>query len=217
LDEKVRHYYDGLILADSVIVDPHKWLGASVGIAATFVRDRRFLSRAFTQEPSDYLEGSVEQSDSTAPVFEHSLDDFGIPYFNYGVELSAPCRGVVVWALIREIGVEGLRQRVMRHNEMARNLSRFANEHPKLEVLTEPMLSICCFRYVPSTGNDIDLFNQKLHRLLVRENEYMPSTTRVRGKLALRPCYIGARAQPAQEKGLCRAVVRIGEQLEDIY
>lgn len=190
-------------------------IGASVGIAATFVRDRQLLYRAFTQEPSDYLEGAVEQDASRGPAIEHSLDDFGIPYFDFGVELSAPCRGVVVWALIRKIGVEGMRQREKRHNEMARHLSQHASAHPKLEVLSEPTLSICCFRYVPShTTTDIDLFNQRLHRRLVRENKYMPSTTRVRGKLALRPCYIGARANLSQVDALLNAVLRIGQELE---
>ena len=52
LDERVAPLYEGLELADSVIVDPHKWLGAAVGVAATFVRDREILRRAFTQEPA---------------------------------------------------------------------------------------------------------------------------------------------------------------------
>jgi len=201
-------------MADSVIVDPHKWLGASVGVAATFVRDRQCLYRAFTQEPADYLEGSVEHSDKTAPVIEHSLDDFGIPYFDFGVELSAPCRGVVVWALIREIGVQGMRDRVKRHNAMARRLAQCANDHPNLEVLSEPTLSICCFRYVSPDIDDLDDFNQRLHRRLVRENRYMPSTTRVKGRLALRPCYVGARADQAQVDALLESVLRIGKDLE---
>ena len=215
LDETISHLYQGLEMADSVIVDPHKWLGASVGVAATFVRDRQLLYRAFTQEPSDYLEGAVEQDAASGPAIEHSMDDFGIPYFDFGVELSSPCRGVVVWALIREIGVDGIRQRIKRHNQMARRLSEAANAHPKLEVLSEPTLSICCFRYVPaSTATDIDTFNQRLYRRLIRENEYMPSTTRVKGSLALRPCYIGARAELAQVDALLDAVLRIGNELE---
>lgn len=214
LDERISHLYKGLELADSVIVDPHKWLGASVGVAATFVRDRQLLYRAFTQEPADYLEGSVQQEHDSAVTIEHSLDDFGIPYFDYGVELSSPCRGVVVWALLREIGVEGMRKRVVRHNDMARHISQYAHEHPKLEVLSKPTLSICCFRYVSPHVTDLDRLNQKLHRQLVRENEYMPSTTRVMGKLALRPCYIGARANQSQVAGLLEAVLRIGARLE---
>ncbi|MDT8419293.1 MAG: pyridoxal-dependent decarboxylase [Desulfuromonadales bacterium] len=213
LDGRISHLYQGLELADSVIVDPHKWLGASVGVAATFVRDRQVLYRAFTQEPADYLEGSVEHSEAAEVVIEHSLDDFGIPYFDFGVELSSPCRGVVVWALIREIGVEGMRQRVIRHNTMARYLARCAKEHPNLQVLSEPTLSICCFRYVSPDITDLDAFNQRLHRRLIRENEYMPSTTRVKGTLALRPCYVGARAHQSQVDGLLDAVLRIGQEL----
>lgn len=213
LDERISHLYNGLELADSVIVDPHKWLGASVGVAATFVRDRQILYRAFTQEPADYLEGSVEQESSSSRAVEHSLDDFGIPYFDYGVELSSPCRGVVVWALIREIGVEGVRQRVKRHNDMARYIARYAGEHPNLELLSEPTLSVCCFRYTTPQSKDLDLLNQRLHRRLVRGNQYMPSTTRVNGKLALRPCYIGARANQSQVDGLLQAVLTFGREL----
>jgi aromatic-L-amino-acid decarboxylase len=213
LDEQVSHLFRGLELADSAIVDPHKWLGASVGVAATFVRDRQLLYRAFTQEPADYLEGAVEQEDPALSSFQHSLDDFGIPYFDFGVELSSPCRGVVVWALIREIGVEGMRQRVKRHNAMARHIAAFARRHPNLEVLAEPTLSICCFRYVSPDIADLDHLNKRLHRRLIRENEYMPSTTRVQGQLALRPCYVGARADQAQVDGLLEAVLRIGGKL----
>lgn len=213
LDERIAHLYQGLDLADSVIVDPHKWLGASVGVAATFVRDRQLLYRAFTQEPADYLEGSVAQEGKPPTVIEHSLDDFGIPYYDHGVELSSPCRGVVVWALIREIGVEGMKQRIRRHNDMASHLAQAAREHPNLELLNEPTLSICCFRYVASEITDLDQFNQRLHRQLIHENENLPSTTRVNGKLALRPCFIGARTNQSHADALLEAVLRIGNQL----
>lgn len=213
LDERIQHLYQGLELADSVIVDPHKWLGASVGIAATFVRDRQILYRAFTQEPADYLEGSVEQHEQSEARIEHSLDSFGIPYFDYGVELSAPCRGIVVWAMLREIGVEGMRQRIIRHNDMAKYIACYAEKHPNLELMLEPDLSICCFRYFTTEVDDLDMLNQRLHRQLVRGNEYMPSTTRVGGKLAIRPCYIGAQHHQEQAEGLVNAVLSIGKEL----
>jgi aromatic-L-amino-acid decarboxylase len=213
LDERIAHLYQGLELADSVIVDPHKWLGAAVGVAATFVRDRQLLYRAFTQEPADYLEGSIAQEGKPPTVIEHSLDDFGIPYYDFGVELSSPCRGIVVWALIREIGVEGMTHRIRRHNDMASHVALVAREHPNLELLNEPTLSICCFRYVAPNIADLDQLNQRLHRRLIRENENLPSTTRVNGKLALRPCFIGARTQQPQADALLKAVLRIGNDL----
>ncbi len=213
LDERKAHLYQGLELADSVIVDPHKWLGASIGVAATFVRDRELLLRAFTQEPADYLEGSIEQDESTAPAIEHSMDDFGIPYFDYGVELSAPSRGVVVWALIREIGVEGMRERVRRHNDMATRIADIARQHQNLELLIEPTLSICCFRYFSDQVDDLDRLNRLLHRRLIRENRNLPSTTQVGGKLALRPCFVGARANLEHADSLVDDVLRIGGEL----
>ncbi len=213
LDQRLSHLYEGLELVDSVIVDPHKWLGASVGVAATFVHDRDLLERAFTQEPADYLEGSVDDIDTANVQLEHSMDTFGIPYFDYGVELSAPCRGIVVWALIREIGVEGMRARIVRHNDMAQELAEFCKQHSNLELFLEPTLSVCCFRYLSTQIADLDQLNQKIHRRLVRENKYMPSTTRINGQLALRPCFLGARTDHSQVDGLLQAVVRIGDDL----
>lgn len=213
LDERVAHLYEGLERADSVIVDPHKWLGAPVGIAATFVRDRRILGRAFTQEPADYLEGTIEAEGRALPAIEHSMDDFGERYYDYGVELSSPCRGIMMWAMLREIGVEGMRERIVRHNDMARYIDESARRHPHLEVLSEPVLSICCFRYVHPRIDNLDRFNERLYRQLVRENEIMPSTTRIQGKLALRPCFIGARTEFDHANRLIEAVLRIGGEL----
>jgi len=221
LDDRVAPLYQGLEFADSVIVDPHKWLGAAVGVAATFVRDRELLRRAFTQEPAPYLEGSMHAPDSVADSvahsaadsIEHSMDDLGVPYYDFGVELSAPSRGVVVWALIREIGVEGLRARIRRHNDMARHIAQVARSHPNLELLQQPTLSICCLRYVSPEVADLDRLNQRLHRRLTRENRNMPSTTRVDGRLALRPCFVGARSDMSNAHALVADVLRIGADL----
>ena len=78
-------------------------------------------------------------------AIEHSMADLGVPCFDFGVGLSAPSRGVVVWALIREIGVAGMAARIRRHDDMAAFIARAARQHPNLELLQEPTLSICCF------------------------------------------------------------------------
>jgi aromatic-L-amino-acid/L-tryptophan decarboxylase len=206
LDPKVKHLYKGLELADSVIVDPHKWLGAPVGIGATFVRDRSILHRAFTQQASDYLEGSF--ADTKA---ERSMDSAGIPYYDFGVELSAPSRGAVVWALIREIGKKGLQARVVRHNDMARYVAEQARAHHNLEVVQDPTLSICCIRYVNHEWLDLDYVNQLIHRQMVHNGRSIPSTTVVNDKLAIRPCFVGARTSWQQANELIEEVVATGE------
>ena len=208
LDPQVKPYYDGLELADSIIVDPHKWLGAPVGIGATYLRDYSLLYRAFHQGEADYLEGSVYEEN-----IQHSMDNLGIPYNDFGVELSAPCRGAVVWAMLKEIGVEGMRNRVCRHNAMARLLAIKANEHDKLEVTHAPVLSICCFRYINDNCNDLNKLNQQIHRQLLRNNQNLPSTALVNGQLSLRPCFVGARTNWSQVTELLDEVITIGDQL----
>ena len=143
LDARVKALYEGLEGADSVVVDPHKWLATPVGIGAAFVRDRSLLGRAFTLEPAAYLEGAVEgQVEASSP-----FDSFGELFHDFNLDQSAPSRGAVVWAVLREIGAEGMRQRVRRHNDFARRLAELVAADERLELLATPTLSICCFRY----------------------------------------------------------------------
>ena len=91
--------------------------------------------------------------------------------------------------------------------------AQVARAHPNLELMQEPTLSVCCFRYVSPDVSDLDLLNQRLHRRLIRENRNMPSTTRVNGRLALRPCFIGARSDMPHAHALIEDVLRIGAEL----
>lgn len=209
LDPACRPLYRGLRHADSTSVDAHKWLGAPVGVGATFVRDRRLLLRAFTQGSADYLEGSA----STGLPIKHSMDSLGIPYYDFGLELSAPCRGAIVWALIREIGREGLARRIVRHNAMARHVASRVQQDPNLELVLTPTLSICCFRYRDAKVADLDELNRRIHRQLLHRGVNMPSTTRVNGKLVIRPCFIGARTLWPQADALVDEVLAIGREV----
>lgn len=223
LDPEVAPLFAGIEAADSIIVDPHKWLGAPVGIGATFVRDRALLQRAFTQEPADYLEGSFDptafdedaasKNELSQQSFSHSMDSMGTSYGDMGVELSAPSRGAVVWALLREIGRSGLRDRICRHNAMARHLAAQIKADPHLELLREPTLSICCFRYIDDRVSDLDTLNRNIHRQLIHNSRNMPSTTQINGKLAIRPCFIGARTGWQQANDLLDEVRELGAQL----
>ncbi len=210
LDPRVAPLYEGLETADSVVVDPHKWLAAPVGCGAAFVRDRALLGRTFTMEPADYLEGAASDGEVLSP-----FDHFGDLYHNFNVEQSAPSRGVQVWAILREIGVEGMRERVIRHNDFARHLATRVGEDPHLELLVEPTLSICCFRYRrPGLAEaELDDLNDEIACRLRAEGDYVPSTARVSGTLAIRPCYINPRTTIAQVDGLADRVRELGDSL----
>ena len=194
--------------ADSVIVDPHKWLATGAGCAATYVRDAGLLTRAFAQGPATYMEGSFSSGEEDAVV---QFDSAGIPYWDMGVELSAPSRGVLAWAVLRELGRAGVAARVERHVGFARHLAQRARQHPRLDLLLEPELSIVCFRYAAS-----DAVNAEILLRLRRTTRSIPSSTVVAGHLAIRPCFINPRTRLADVDALIDHVTTIGDELTGV-
>jgi len=209
LDTRVAPLFRGLAAADSVVVDPHKWLAAPVGVGAAFVRDRELLVRAFSMGRAEYL--TIRSNEEVLSPF----DGLGDTYNELGVELSAPSRGAQVWAILKEIGVEGIRERIVRHNDFARQLAFRVEQDERLELLARPILSICCFRYAPShvPEDRLDELNVEVARLLRAGGRYVPSTTVVNGRFAIRPCYINPRTTAADVDGLADEVRRIGDSL----
>ena len=195
--------------ADSVIVDPHKWLATGGGCAATYVRDAGLLMRAFAQGAAAYLEGSFSSQEHDAVV---QWDSIGIPYLDMGVELSAPSRGVLAWAVLRELGRAGVAARVERHVGFARHVAQRALRHPRLELLLEPELSIVCFRYAAS-----DAVNAEILLRLRRTTRSIPSSTVVAGHLAIRPCFINPHTQLADVDALVDHVITIGDELTNTH
>jgi aromatic-L-amino-acid decarboxylase len=212
LDPRVAPLYRGLERADSVAVDPHKWMAAPVGCGAAFVRDHALLGRTFTLEPAEYLEGAVP---TRREEVQSAFDNFGEQYHNFNVEQSAPSRGVQVWAILQEIGAEGMRERVIRHNNFAHHLAVRVEKDDRLELLAKPTLSICCFRYrLPQIDeSELDALNAEIAQHLRAEGKYVPSTTRVAGKFAIRPCYVNPRTTLAEVEGLADRVREIGDEL----
>jgi aromatic-L-amino-acid/L-tryptophan decarboxylase len=191
--------------AASVIVDPHKWLATGAGCAATYVRDAGLLLRAFAQGTAAYLEGSFSSEEDDAVV---QFDSIGIPCMDIGVELSAPSRGVLAWAVLRELGRAGVAARVERHVGFARHLAQLARQHPRLELLLEPELSVVCFRYAAS-----DAVNAEILLRLRRTTRSIPSSTAVGGHLAIRPCFINPHTRLADVDALVDHVITIGDEL----
>lgn len=211
LDPRVAHLFEGLHRADSAAADPHKWLAAPLGNGVTFVRDASILGRAFTLEPAAYLEGSASQDG----VIKSPFDDFGEVYHDFNLDQSAPSRGVSVWAILKEIGADGIRDRVVRHNSYARLVAELVRQNPVLEVVTEPVLSICCFRYNDGkkTLSELNELNARIAASLRSESQFVPSTTVVNGTYAIRPCYINPRVRESDVRGLVNRVAELGFEM----
>ncbi len=108
-----------------------------------------------------------------------------------------------------------MRSRVVRHNDYARHLASRVRKDEHLELLAEPTLSICCFRYRPPGLDEdrLESLNIEISRSLRAEGTYVPSTTRVKGRFAIRPCYINPRTTLAEVDGLADEVRRTGDSL----
>ncbi len=215
LDERVEPAYGDRASYDSFAVDPHKWLAAPVGTGLAICRDGELLSRAFTIEPGHY---DRERNQAVDPVgdAESPWSALGGGTPDWGVDFSTPTRGLPVWAVLKEIGAEGMRERVRRHNDFARMVAARARSEPELELLSEPQLSIACFRYRPVGWDDadrLDRLNADILAELRREGRSLPSSTNVDGAFAIRACYINPRNDVAHVEMLVDDVLAIGRRL----
>ena len=217
LDDRVRERFGDVAAYDSFAIDPHKWLAAPVGTGALIVRDAELLGRAFEVESGAYDRERlipVGVDDTGSP-----FDEIGLGTPDFGVDFSAPARGLAVWAILREIGASGVRERVERHNDCARRVAERARASDELELLAEPVLSICCFRYRPAGWSDeerLDALNESVVRGVRARGRTVTSSTRVDGCFAIRPCFINPRSTLADAHALIEEVLTVGREIAGV-
>ena len=153
--------------ADSVVINPHKWLFTPIDCSVLFCRREDVLKQAFSLTPA-YL----TTSQSSAGV--RNLMD-------YGASLGRRFRGLKLWFVLRAFGIEGARARIAAHIEMAQQLRSWIEADPDYEVLAPTHFSTVVFRY---RSGDAD--NQRIHDAVNASGEAFISHTDVRGRYALR-------------------------------
>ena len=210
LDDRVRDRFAGIERADSVCTDLHKWLNVPTGTGVTYVRPKGLLERTLTGEPSPYIEGQFAGGRPRS-----GWDAMGPPFHEMSLELSASSRGMVAWAALAEIGVSGFADRVRRHRDCAWLVHEAAREHPRLQSLIEPELSVACLRYVGQglAVEDLDAVNAAILARLRADGTYAPSGTMVDGVFAIRPCFVSAWSQREHAVGLVDAIIAVGDEL----
>jgi aromatic-L-amino-acid decarboxylase len=221
LDPRLRALYGDLAAIDSLAVDPHKWLATTMGCGSVFVRDRAVLTRAFTLEAAVYAEESQPIYHDERPL-SSQFDDFGYAFHHLGIEHTLPSRGVEVWALLSEIGADGVRARIVHHNDLARELARQAAASPVLELLADVTLSTCCLRYVPrdliaesgqQAASTLDALNRRLLGAIRAKGRCAPSATIIDGAFAIRACFVNPRSTLANVQALVEDLHELGAEL----
>ncbi len=193
--------------ADSLAVDPHKWLYAPIEAGCTIVRDRDALTRAFAYHPVYYHDGRDEGS--PAP-----------DYYEMGPQNSRAFRALKVWLGLRQAGREGYARMIGDDIRLARELFELISAHPELEAVTQG-LSITTFRYVPpgvdrrdpGQTEQLNALNTALLERLQRSGRAMVSNAIVDGRFVLRACIVNFRTSRADLEALRDLTVEIGRAL----
>jgi glutamate/tyrosine decarboxylase-like PLP-dependent enzyme len=192
--------------ADSVAIDPHKWLYAPLEVGCTLVRNPAHLNDAFGYNPAYY---HFETDEPSPPP----------NYFELGPQNSRALRALKVWMGLRQAGRDGLAQSIADDIRLSRELFELAKDHPELEAVSQG-LSITTFRYVPP-GVDcraddqraLNTLNERLLDALQRSGRAYVSNALVNGRYVLRACIVNFRTDRPDLDALIEAVVDIGREL----
>ena len=171
--------FRGLELADSIALDPHKWLYQPAGCGCLLYRDSGAARRAFAHS-EDYAR--VLSSD---PVE-------GFAFFEESIELSRPFRALKVWLSLRYFGLRAFQESIREDLRLAQILADAIRSQPELELLAPVELSAVCFRYV-RTGVDLDALNLAILKKVIERGRVYFSNATIDGKFALRVCIVNHR------------------------
>ncbi|OIQ38650.1 MAG: aspartate aminotransferase family protein [Roseobacter sp. MedPE-SWde] len=166
-----RHYWPGVERADSIVFNPHKWLGVQFDCSAHFLKNPDDLVQTLAISP-EYLK-------------THGKDGI-INYSEWSVPLGRRFRALKIWFLIRTYGLEGLRARLRNHINWSQQLHDRLALEPDFEIVTPPMWSLWTFRYAPEGALDLDDLNLRLVNAINDDGRIYLTQTRVDGDLVIR-------------------------------
>lgn len=201
LDARKRSLFAGLKRADSVSLDPHKWLYVPLDAGCLLFRDEAAARAAFTAGEADYIKVHEEDAGEA------------FAFWDYGMELSRRFRALKIWLTLRYYGVHRITAAISEDISLAQYLSERVEQADDFELLAPVELSICCFRYVPKDLREelktalaaernrieleLDELNTRIMLTIQRGGQAYVSNATIHGKFALRACVTNFRTTPA--------------------
>jgi len=173
LDE-YRWMIKGIEKADSFVFNPHKWMFTNFDCSAYFVKDKDALINTFSITP-EYL-----RTQTTGRVND---------YRDWGIQLGRRFRALKLWFVIRNFGVEGLKEKIWHHISLAQKLEQRIIKSKDFEMVTPRTLNLVCFRFKPARENDNDALNrinEKLKQKVNATGRMYISHTKLNGIYTLR-------------------------------
>jgi glutamate/tyrosine decarboxylase-like PLP-dependent enzyme len=218
LDETRRSLFRGLDRADSISLDPHKWLYVPIDSGCLLFRDEARARAAFSFDGADYIKVH-EQNEAEAFAF-----------WNYGPELSRRFRALKIWLTLRYYGVRRIASTISEDCALADYLGEQVESADDFELLASPELSICCFRYLPSEFRmrlkssdqdqrgdlqaELDQVNTQIMNAVQRGGRAYLSSATIDGKFALRACITNFRTTRADIDETLEIIRETGRNFE---
>jgi aromatic-L-amino-acid decarboxylase len=177
---ELRDRFAGWELADSIVLNPHKWLLTNFDCTAYYVRDADALLSTFSLTP-EYL--------------RTAHDEQVVNYRDWGIQLGRRFRALKLWFVIRSYGVEGLQAIIRRHVALADELAGWVDAAPDFERMAPVPFGLVCFRYRPpgAPEEELDGLNERLLAAVNATGRVFMTHTRLGGRYAIR-LVIGQRA-----------------------
>ena len=167
--QEYRTLWDGVEEADSIVFNPHKWLGANFDCSVQFIKSPEDQVRTLAIQP-EYLK-------------THGHDGI-INYSEWSVPLGRRFRALKLWFLMRYHGLEGLRTMIRNHVAWSEELAARLSKEPDFEIVSAPVLSLFSFRH--TGGADADQHNIALTNAINDDGRIYLTQTRVDGRIAIR-------------------------------
>lgn len=215
LPEK-RAQYKGLELADSVTLDPHKWLYIPYDCGCVLVRDAAKMKRAFSLQ-APYLQGSLP------------TEYTGLNYLDYGPEMSRCFRALKVWMSLKYLGVEGYRTLLRQNIQCVEHLHSLVGGDEDFETLHKPNLLMYCFRYCPQSLKGefkdnpekrkevLDVLNQQICDEIQASGKAFIMTSRIKGDIVIRLSICSHRTTLQDIDMVFSTLKQIGASLQSGY
>lgn len=200
-----KSLFDGIRDADSIALDPHKWLYSPMEAGCTLVKNPQHLTDTYSAHPVYYN-------------FDSHDDQPNLNYYEYGFQNSRGFRALKVWMGLQQVGKNGYIKMINEDIELSKLLFDSAQNHPELEALTQS-LSIVTFRYVPLNDeqdeNYLNTLNEKLLNDLQQGGEVFLSNAVIAGKYCLRACIVNYRTSKKDILEIIDIIVREGRKVHD--
>ena len=205
--QNLTSLFKGIKEADSIALDPHKWLYSPLEAGCTLVKNPQYLVNTFSFHPSYYN-------------FNNNDEEPVLNYYEYGLQNSRGFRALKVWMALQHIGRNGYIKMIREDIEMSKLLYEEAGKQSELEAMTQN-LSITTLRYVPSgleKGTKVnEAYLNKLNEALLNElqtgGEVFLSNAVVSEKYCLRACIVNFRTSRKDIKDIIEIIVREGRRV----